>query len=185
MIKIDFKQNLGNRKIQKFLHCVWFREKMSSNCSSTKINHLPKLFSLNSVHFHLYKNRFLFLLVHMLGLFSVDLFYFTAFSSLLSVCFVMTFDKHQRALTNTPQQLTRRARSFQNVNKLLWIKANYLQSLWSEAKKTKNVVKVISKLQVTIGKCTEWKFEDFSVTQILRGISFGESRSPKTAFESW
>ena len=133
MIKIDFKQNLGNRKIQKFLHCVWFREKMSSNCSSTKINHLPKLFSLISVHFHLYKNRFLFLLVHMLGLFSVDLFYFTAFSSLLSVCFVMTFDKHQRALTNTPQQLTRRARSFQNVNKLFWKQSKLLTFLmkWS------------------------------------------------------
>ena len=29
--------------------------------------------------------------------------------------------------------------------------------------------------------CTVWKFHDFSVTQILREINFGESKSSKTA----
>ena len=29
---------------------------------------------------------------------------------------------------------------------------------------------------------TVWKFEDFSVAQILREITFGESRSSKTVF---
>ena len=29
---------------------------------------------------------------------------------------------------------------------------------------------------------TVWKFQDFSVTQILREINFGECRSSKTAF---
>ena len=29
---------------------------------------------------------------------------------------------------------------------------------------------------------TMWKFQDFSVTQILREINFGESRNSKTAF---
>ena len=33
-----------------------------------------------------------------------------------------------------------------------------------------------------LGKCsTLWKFQDFSVAQILREINFGESRSSKTA----
>ena len=31
---------------------------------------------------------------------------------------------------------------------------------------------------------TVWKFQDFSVTQILREINFGESRSSKTAVYS-
>ena len=31
------------------------------------------------------------------------------------------------------------------------------------------------------GEGTVWKFQDFSVIQILREINLGESRSPKTA----
>ena len=30
--------------------------------------------------------------------------------------------------------------------------------------------------------CTVWKYEDFSITQNLREINFGASRSSKTAF---
>ena len=30
--------------------------------------------------------------------------------------------------------------------------------------------------------CTVWKFQDFSVIQILREINFGKGRGPKTAF---
>ena len=93
-------------------------KKKSSNCSSkylkilssTKINHLPKLFSLISVHFLLYKNGFLFLLVDTLGLLSVD---FTAcgwfisrkFSSLFFCLFCYDF-KRARALTLKQQVLS-------------------------------------------------------------------------------
>ena len=30
-------------------------------------------------------------------------------------------------------------------------------------------------------ECTVWKFHDFSITQILREINFGDSRSTKSA----
>ena len=68
-----------------------------------------------------------------------------------------------------------------NVVPLFWLMRNgrlWRSFFWKQ--KTKIYFFLMS-LHTTNYICTVLKFQDFSVTQILREINFGESRSPKIA----